>query len=147
MSLLDNTATDNLQSVESELKISDKLAVDRTKLALERTQMAVIRTSVSMISFGFTIAKFFNDLKSFDTLKNVADTYSSKNVGFWLVTIGTCYIIAASIQYQLEYKALHLQQDKRRIHYTFLLSIVIGVLGLALLISFYTDIFSLGLNK
>lgn len=129
------------------LSTSDKLAIDRTKLALERTQMAVVRTSVSMISFGFTIAKFFNDLKSIESLKTISTAYSSKSVGYWLVVIGTAYILISSVQYQMDYKSLHIPGTKRKIPFTFLLSITIGVLGLALIISFYIDYLKLGLDK
>jgi putative membrane protein len=133
--------------ITPDLSTGDKLAVTRTQLALQRTQMAAVRTSVSMISFGFTIAKFFNDLKSIDSLKTISTAYSSSNVGYWLVLIGTAYIIITSVQYQFDYRALHIPGVRRRIPFTFLLSVVIGILGLVLIISFYVDYFKLGLNK
>jgi hypothetical protein len=40
---------------DTELKITDILALDRTRMASERTLMAWVRTALSMISFGFTI--------------------------------------------------------------------------------------------
>ena len=43
---------------DTELKISDILAPDRTRLAADRTLMAPVRTALSMIGFGFTIYKF-----------------------------------------------------------------------------------------
>ena len=38
-----------------DLKLSDKLAVERTVLAADRTMLAGVRTSLSFIGFGFTI--------------------------------------------------------------------------------------------
>ncbi|MEO8211121.1 MAG: DUF202 domain-containing protein [bacterium] len=104
--------------------------------------MASIRTSVSLISFGFTIAKFFQDLKNVETLKNIANI-SSKNVGFWLVFIGTAYIILFTIQHQFILSSLRVKGVKKRISFTFILAIVIAILGLSLIISFYSDFFSL----
>ena len=40
-----------------ELKLSDRLAVERTVMAVDRTLMAWVRTSLSLIGFGFTIYK------------------------------------------------------------------------------------------
>jgi uncharacterized membrane protein YidH (DUF202 family) len=38
-----------------DLKLSDKLAVERTVLAADRTMLAGVRTSVSFVGFDFTI--------------------------------------------------------------------------------------------
>ena len=38
-----------------DLKLSDKLAIERTVLAADRTMLAGVRTSLSFIGFGFTI--------------------------------------------------------------------------------------------
>lgn len=136
----------NQNQITSELKTTDMLAYERTILAQERTLMASIRTSVSLISFGFTIAKFFQDLKTSEALKGISNV-SSKNVGFWLVFIGTAYIFFFSIQHQFILHSLRVKGVQKRISYTFILAIVIGLLGLTLILSFYSDIFSLGLNK
>ena len=141
-----NVQQNNQNQITSELKTTDMLAYERTILAQERTLMASIRTSVSLISFGFTIAKFFQDLKSSEALKGISNI-SSRNVGFWLVFIGTAYIFLFSIQHQFILHSLRVKGVQKRVSYTFILAIVIGLLGLSLIISFYTDIFSLGLNK
>ncbi len=141
-----NVQQNNQNQITSELKTTDILAYERTILAQERTLMASIRTSVSLISFGFTIAKFFQDLKASEALKGISNI-SSRNVGFWLVFIGTAYIFLFSIQHQFILHSLRVKGVQKRISYTFILAIVIGLLGLALILSFYSDIFSLGLNK
>lgn len=132
--------------IDQELKTTDKLAYERTILAQERTLMAMIRTSVSLISFGFTIAKFFQELKTMDVLK-AGTTIPSSTIGYYLVLIGTVYIIASSVQHQLILKSLYVTGLKKRFSFTFMLAIVISLLGISLLISFYSNIFSLGLNK
>jgi Domain of unknown function (DUF202) len=38
-----------------ELKLADKLAIERTVLAADRTMLAGVRTSMAFIDFGFTI--------------------------------------------------------------------------------------------
>jgi putative membrane protein len=38
-----------------ELKLSDRLAIERTMLAADRTILTWVRTSLSLIGFGFTI--------------------------------------------------------------------------------------------
>lgn len=141
-----NVQQNDQNQITSELKTTDILAYERTILAQERTLMASIRTSVSLISFGFTIAKFFQDLKASEALKGISNI-SSRNVGFWLVFIGTAYIFLFSIQHQFILHSLRVKGVQKRISYTFILAIVIGILGLALILSFYSDIFSLGLNK
>lgn len=134
------------QQFETELKVSDKLAIGRTELAQERTLMATVRTSVSLISFGFTIAKFFQDLKSMKILDSGVNIPSSR-LGLWLVIIGTVYIILSSVQHVLVLKSLRFEGQKKRISFTFILALIIALLGISLIISFYSDIFSLGLNK
>lgn len=140
------TLSGQKNKIASVLNTTDILAYERTILAQERTLMASIRTSVSLISFGFTIAKFFHDLKSIGSLNHISNI-SSKNVGFWLVFIGTAYIFFFSIQHQFILHSLRVKGIKKRISFTFILSIVIGIGGVLLLTSFYSDIFSLGLNN
>ena len=45
-----------------ELKISDKLAVQRTIQSEGRSLLAWVRTSLSLIGFGFTLFKFLQYL-------------------------------------------------------------------------------------
>jgi len=49
---------------EAEPNVSNHFAWIRTMLGLQRTLMAAVRTSVSLIGFGFTVAQFFDKLRS-----------------------------------------------------------------------------------
>jgi putative membrane protein len=49
---------------EVEPSASNHFAWVRTQMALQRTLMAALRTSVSLIGFGFTVAQFFQRLRS-----------------------------------------------------------------------------------
>ncbi len=129
----------------NELKIVDRLAYERTILAQERTLMATIRTSVSLITFGFSIAKFFQELSDKKIINEGSNT-STSHLGVWLIIIGTVYIIASSVQHQLALKTLQVDGVKKRISYTFILAIIISLLGILLTASFYVNILSLGLN-
>ena len=121
----------------SELSLGDKLAIQRTALALERTQMASVRTAVSLISFGFTISKFFQQLRAQGILAGTG--HATRSVGLWLIAIGTGFILFASIQHFIARRAL----NASGISFSLILGIVILILGLALIISYYTDILHL----
>jgi putative membrane protein len=56
------TQTDARFDVEP--SVSNHFAWIRTLLGLQRTLMAAVRTSISLIGFGFTVAQFFERLRS-----------------------------------------------------------------------------------
>ncbi len=128
----------------NELKIGDKLALRRTALAEERTLMAATRTSVSLISFGFTISKFFQQLREHDVTGGTG--LASRRVGLWLVSIGTAYMIFSCIQHIMVRRQLREEGADLRISYSFFLGIVIVLLGLALIISYYSNFLELNMN-
>ena len=134
-----------MENNQDELKLGDKLALQRTALAQERTLMASVRTSVSLISFGFTISKFFQQLRQHEVLGGTG--HSSRAVGLWLVAIGTGYILLSSIQHILIRKELKQEGASLRASYSLLLGIVVTLLGLALVISYYTNFLKLNLNN
>ena len=73
---------------DTELKMTDILALDRTRMAAERTLMAWVRTALSMISFGFTMYKFLQVLQEQSTLP-VIRPQTPRDVGLTLTGIGT----------------------------------------------------------
>jgi putative membrane protein len=129
-----------MKNETSQLSLGDQLAIQRTALALERTQMASVRTAVSLISFGFTISKFFQQLRAQGMLAGTG--HGSRSVGLWLITIGTGFIFFASIQHVISRRAL----KAPGISFSLILGIVIFLLGLALIISYYTNVLHLNMT-
>jgi putative membrane protein len=114
---------------DTELKITDILALDRTRLAYERTLMAWIRTALSMIGFGFTIYKFLQFVQEQSTLPVVRPN-TPRNVGLALVGIGTFAVIIACIQHWKYIKNLRPDQPYKPWDLTFIVACFIGILGL-----------------
>ncbi len=133
-----------MKNETNELKIGDKLALQRTALAQERTVMASARTSVSLISFGFTISKFFQQLREHDIVGGTG--IATRRVGLWLIGIGTAYMLFSCIQHVTVRKQLREEGADLRISFSFFLGIVIVLLGLGLIISYYNNFLHLNMN-
>src|SRR5689334_20870452 len=84
---------------ETQLKLNDVLALDRSQLAAERTLMAWVRTALSMISFGFTIYKFLQVLQE-DSKVSMLRPQTPRNVGLTLIGIGTLSLVVACLQHR-----------------------------------------------
>jgi len=85
---------------------STRLAITRTMVALDRTLMAWIRTSVSLISFGFTIYKFFQYLRSDTSVAHPERLLSPRGVALVLIGLGVGALLLATFDYRLQRKAL-----------------------------------------
>jgi putative membrane protein len=72
------------------------LGLDRTIMAADRTLMAWMRTALSMISFGFTIYKFLEGVR---TTEAQMRPEGPRNVGLSLIVVGVISLLLASIQY------------------------------------------------
>jgi putative membrane protein len=114
---------------DTELKIGDILALDRTRLAAERTLMAWVRTALSMISFGFTIYKFLQVVQEQSTLP-VLRPQAPRNLGLTLIGIGTFAVIIACIQHWKYIKKLRPDQPYKPWDLTFIVASLIAFLGL-----------------
>jgi putative membrane protein len=91
--------------ITEELKLSDKLALQRTVLAADRTILAAVRTSMAFIGFGFTI---FNVLKYFQehAPMNHLRPETPRNVALFMLAAGTIPLLAMTIQYSRILKRL-----------------------------------------
>ena len=114
---------------DTELKIADILALDRTRMASERTLMAWVRTALSMISFGFTIYKFLQVIQEQDRL-HVLRSQAPRDVGLTLTGIGTFAVIIACVQHWKYVKKLRPDQPYRPWDLTFIVACFIALLGL-----------------
>jgi putative membrane protein len=121
--------------VDTELKITDILALDRTRMAAERTLMAWVRTALSMISFGFTIYKFLQVLQEQSKLP-VMRPQTPRDVGLTLTGIGTFAVIIACVQHWKYVKKLRPDQPyKLWRDLTFIVACIIAILGLLIFVS------------
>jgi putative membrane protein len=116
---------------DAELKLNDILAIDRTRLAAERSLMAWVRTSLSMISFGFTIYKVLETLQEQSKL-HIARPDAPRNLGLVLVGIGTFALVVACIQHRQYVTSLKPTGAGKPLDLTFLVAVLITLLGFLL---------------
>ena len=88
------------------------VAMERTRMAAERTLMAWVRTTLSMISFGFTIFKFFQYLQQTGGAAQWRPEMP-KNLGLFLVILGTVMLFLALVQHWGFLKGLKKRTGKK----------------------------------
>jgi putative membrane protein len=76
------------------------MSFQRTRMSTDRTLMSVMRTSISLISFGFTIAQFFERLRTSKVLPQ--ESMAPRNFGVALVALGIGMLVLGII-YHLHY--------------------------------------------
>ena len=118
-------------------KTSDELAQIRTTLAEKRTLMAAdrslmawIRTGLSMISFGFTIYKVLEGFR--DSGLHEIPHGNPRNVGLFLIGLGTASIIAGTIEYWHVLGEMRIQGPVRTRRPSFTIALIISATGLVL---------------
>jgi putative membrane protein len=107
------------------------LAMERNYLAAERTLMAWIRTSLSMISFGFTIGKLGQVLESIEVKGILGRTrmISVEGIAYFLVILGTAALLGAILQHWHQVRELQAMGLHRRLSITFMVALLLAVLG------------------
>ena len=126
---------------EKERSLRDDLAQTRTDLAVERTTMAAdrslmawIRTALSMIGFGFTIYKFLQYLRD-EVAAVTLRQQLPRNLGLFLIGLGTASVIFGCIQYFRTMKDMGKQYEHTLGRFPIFVAALIGLLGLFLFIT------------
>ncbi|MBS1518045.1 MAG: DUF202 domain-containing protein [Bacteroidetes bacterium] len=112
------------------------LAYQRTALANDRTLMAWVRTSTSLTSFGFTIYKFFQEIRKTASIEDLQKSMiSSRDLGMILILFGFLGLLFALIQYRTDMKSLRESYSKIKISFTPVLAMLMLLLSFLLLLA------------
>lgn len=109
-----------------------ELAQMRTRLAAERTLDAWVRTALSMIGFGFTIAKFLQDVEKG---RNGLNPHAPRNFGLALVSLGILSLAAAVYQHVAFLKNLGEHPFRRPVSLATIVAMLVALLGVLALLS------------
>jgi putative membrane protein len=112
-----------------------RLAVDRTRLAHERTLMAWVRTATSMISFGFTVYKFFQEMRDRQGVSPAHRLFSPREFALFLITLAVASLVLATLQHRYEMKALEEQYGKLRYSLSVGLAALVSLFGILALVA------------
>jgi putative membrane protein len=116
-------------ATKAELKIGDRLALDRTRMAADRTLMAWVRTALSLISFGFTIYKFLQALQDQSTVAALRPN-APRNVGLTLVGMGTAALVVACVQYRRHLRTLGSDPTFKLFDLTLTVAVLLVLVGI-----------------
>jgi len=108
-----------------ELKLSDRLALERTKLAADRTILAWVRTSISFIGFGFTIYKVLESLIKAGPGAILIKDQTPRNIGILLILAGVIPLIFVMMDYIRGLKRMGISEGIYRNPYVIVAGIVI----------------------
>jgi putative membrane protein len=120
-----------------DLKLSDKLAVERTVLAADRTMLAGVRTSLSFIGFGFTIFNVLRYVQEHSPAK-IMRPETPRNVALFMLVAGTVPLFVMMIQYYRSLKRMG--KENVLTNPNFQMAGVIFLLGTILLVTLIGDI-------
>ncbi|HET9880754.1 MAG TPA: DUF202 domain-containing protein [Candidatus Binatia bacterium] len=120
-----------------ELKLSDKLAVERTVLAADRTMLAGVRTSLSFIGFGFTIFNVLRYVLAHAPTKLLRPE-TPRNVGLFMLVAGTIPLFLMMIQYYRTLKRMGRKENVFK-NPNFQMALIISLLGTILIVTLIAD--------
>src|ERR1700756_2875132 len=85
--------------LRQELKLTDKLALERTVLAADRTMLAGVRTSMSIIGFGFTIFNVLKWVQEHSPIGKFMRPHTPRNIALVMLATGTLPLLLMIFQY------------------------------------------------
>lgn len=122
-----------------ELKLADKLAIERTVLAADRTMLAGVRTSMAFIGFGFTIFNVLKYVQEHSTVRVMMRPHTPRNIGLVMLLAGVIPLFALIIQYSRTLKRMG-RKESIFSNPNFQMAFAILVLGTVLLVTLLGDI-------
>jgi len=131
-------AQNELIALAPDLKITDKLAVERTVLAADRTMLAGVRTSLSFIGFGFTIFNVLRYVQEHAPATRLMRPETPRNVALFMLMAGTVPLFVMMIQYYRSLKRMG--KENVLTNPNFQMAGVIFLLGTILLVTLIGDI-------
>lgn len=111
-----------------DLKLSDRLAIDRTAMGADRTLMAWTRTAMSMIGFGFTIYKVLQGALKEGVMLTLQPE-GPRRMGLFLIAIGTVSLVLGMIEHWHTKKQLGVKPRFKVFNPSFLTSSAVLLLG------------------
>ena len=135
------TVIEEQQQFTQELKLADRLALQRTVLAADRTMLAGVRTSLSFIGFGFTIFNILRYLQEHASVK-LMRPHTPRNIGLFMLAAGTIPLFFMIVQYSRILKRMGKTEGVFG-NPNFQMAGVILLLGIILLVSLVANIFLL----
>jgi putative membrane protein len=117
-----------------ELKLSDRLAVERTVLAADRSMLAGVRTSLNFIAFGFAIYQVLRYLQEQSSVAFMRPQ-TPRNFGMFMLLAGTAPLVVMMFQYRRTLKRIGTNSNVLGNPY-FLMALAAALLGTVLLATF-----------
>ncbi len=93
------TVVEEQEQFTQELKLADRLAMERTVMAADRTMLAGVRTSMALIGFGFTIFNVLKYIQDHSPVKVIMRPHTPRNIGGFMLLVGVIPLFAMMLQY------------------------------------------------
>jgi putative membrane protein len=115
-----------------ELKLADKLALERTVMAADRTMLAGARTSMALIGFGFTIFNILKYVQERTPVKVIMRPHTPRNIGAFMLVVGVVPLFVMITQYFRTLKRMG-KEENIFLNPNFEMAAAILLLGIVLL--------------